>query len=68
MREVVEERLAVLTAEYRAGQEMLADLEARESNLRMTMARIGGAIQVLEELLRQDASAPKEQEKSVAAA
>ena len=30
---------------------MLADLETQESNLRTTMLRISGAIQVLEELL-----------------
>lgn len=68
MKEILEERLASLTAEYRTGQEMLADLEARQANLRLTLARISGAIQVLDEILKQDASAPQEQKNSVSAA
>jgi hypothetical protein len=45
------ERIEQLKAEYESGQKMLADLETQESNLRTTMLRISGAIQVLEELL-----------------
>jgi hypothetical protein len=51
MREQIERRLHDLTAEFKAGQEMLADMDERRANLSMTMARISGAIQVLEELL-----------------
>jgi hypothetical protein len=38
-----------LKAEYTAGQNMIADLEAKQANLRDTLLRISGAIQVLEE-------------------
>ncbi|MBE9090186.1 hypothetical protein IQ232_10475 [Microcystis aeruginosa LEGE 11464] len=51
MKKQIKERLEELKAEYESGQKMLADLEAQESNLRTTMLRISGAIQVLEELL-----------------
>ena len=52
MREQVETRIENLRAEYRAGQEMLVNLEERRANLQVTLARISGAIQVLEELLQ----------------
>jgi predicted nuclease with TOPRIM domain len=51
MKEQIKARIQQLKAEYESGQKMLADLEAQESNLRTTMLRISGAIQVLEELL-----------------
>ncbi|MDB9422628.1 hypothetical protein [Microcystis aeruginosa] len=51
MKEQIKERIEQLKAEYESGQKMLADLEIQESNLRTTMMRISGAIQVLEELL-----------------
>lgn len=51
MKEQTKERIEQLKAEYESGQKMLADLETQESNLRTTMLRISGAIQVLEELL-----------------
>lgn len=57
MRKQMEERLLSLTAEFKAGQEMLAELTARESNLRLTLTRISGAIQVLEELLGRESDA-----------
>jgi hypothetical protein len=50
-------RLETLRQEYQAGQTMLADLEAKQLDLRQTLLRIAGAIQVLEELLA-DAEAP----------
>ena len=53
MKEQIKERIQQLKAEYESGQKMLANLEAQESNLRTTMLRITGAIQVLEELLSQ---------------
>ncbi|RME60510.1 MAG: hypothetical protein D6790_09130 [Caldilineae bacterium] len=58
----IEKRLETLRAEYEAGQQMLADLEAQKRELQTTMLRISGAIQVLEELLREmDADAADEE-------
>ena len=51
MKEQLEQRLSELKAEFEAGQTMLAELEAKQANLRETLLRISGAIQVLEELL-----------------
>jgi predicted nuclease with TOPRIM domain len=51
MREQLEQRLRELKAEFESGQKMLADLEAKAANLRETLLRISGAIQVLEEEL-----------------
>ena len=51
MRTQLEQRLQALKAEFEAGQKMLADLEARQAQLRETLLRISGAMQVLEELL-----------------
>ena len=60
MREQLEQRLGELKSEYQAGQKMLADLEAKQAELRQTLLRISGAVQVLEELLNteQQASVP----------
>lgn len=51
MREKLEQRLQELKAEYESGQKMLADLEARQEELRNTLMRISGAITILEEVL-----------------
>ncbi|MCL6590409.1 MAG: gp58-like family protein [Firmicutes bacterium] len=51
MREQLEKRLQELKAEFESGQKMLAELEAKEANLKSTMLRISGAIQILEEEL-----------------
>jgi predicted nuclease with TOPRIM domain len=51
MRDQLATRLQTLKAEYETGQKMLADLEAKQAELRQTLLRISGAIQVLEELL-----------------
>jgi len=51
MRAGVERRLGELRAEFEAGRRMLADLDARRAELQQTLLRIGGAVQVLEELL-----------------
>jgi hypothetical protein len=51
LRQQLEQRLGELKSEYQAGQKMLVDLEARQTELRQTLLRISGAIQVLEELL-----------------
>lgn len=50
MQEKLQQRLQSLKTEYDAGQKMMADLETRQANLRDTLLRISGAIQVLEEL------------------
>ncbi|HEY9674486.1 MAG TPA: hypothetical protein V6D11_23810 [Waterburya sp.] len=51
MKEQLEQRLKDLKAEFEYGKEMLADLEAKQANVRDTLLRLSGAIQVLEELL-----------------
>lgn len=57
MTEQINKRIESLRAEYRSGQEILAELEAREAGLKLTLTRISGAIQVLEELLQENESA-----------
>lgn len=56
MREQLELRLKELTAELETGQQMLAELDAKRADLQQTLLRIGGAIQVLSELLAEDSS------------
>ncbi|MGG6297743.1 hypothetical protein ACQ4M4_25390 [Leptolyngbya sp. AN02str] len=51
MKDRLQQRLQSLKTEYEAGQKMLADLKAQQANLRDTLLRISGAIQVLEETL-----------------
>jgi prefoldin subunit 5 len=59
VREQLELRLKELTAELETGQQMLAELDAKRADLQQTLLRIGGAIQVLRELLADDgATAP----------
>ena len=53
MRERLEERLNKLRSEFESGQKMLADFDTKTSNLRETLLRISGAIQVLEEELKE---------------
>jgi predicted nuclease with TOPRIM domain len=53
MRQKLEERLNKLKAEFESGQKMLAELDAKAGNLRETLLRISGAIQVLEEELKE---------------
>ena len=52
MKEKLEQRLQHLQQEYESGQQMLADLQAKEANLQRTLLRISGAMQVLQELLQ----------------
>ena len=54
MQKQLEKRVAELEAEYRAGREMLADLETKRADLQQTLLRISGAIQVLKEILGTD--------------
>ncbi len=50
-REEIQARLDELKRQLEAGQAEIQQLQARGNYLRETMLRIGGAIQVLEELL-----------------
>lgn len=54
MQEKLVERLNQLRSEFESGQKLLRDLEARQQNVRDTLLRIGGAIQVIEEMLPKD--------------
>ena len=56
MREQIKNRIESLRLEYRTGQEVLAELEGRQAGLKITLTRISGAIQVLEELLQENNS------------
>jgi hypothetical protein len=56
MDEELQIRLQELRTEFDAGQRLLADLAQREANLRQSLLRISGAIQVLEELTERDGS------------
>lgn len=51
MKEKLQQRLQDLKTEFEDGQKILAELEAKQANLRETLLRISGAIQVLEEML-----------------
>lgn len=53
MTERIQARLHELRGEFAAGQQALAELEAKQAELRQTLLRISGAIQVLEELTRE---------------
>lgn len=52
----IQDRLEALRREHASGLEALAELQRREQDLRATLLRISGAIQVLEELLGQPAA------------
>lgn len=56
MKGVLQQRLNELKAEHDNGQRLLADLDARRESLRTTLLRIGGAIQVLQEILAAEAA------------
>ncbi|MBI1277557.1 MAG: hypothetical protein GC179_05470 [Anaerolineaceae bacterium] len=51
MKAQLQQRLDELKAEFEAGQKKLAELDTQTANLRSTLLRISGAIQVLEEEL-----------------
>jgi hypothetical protein len=61
MRDEAEARLAALRREYQTGERQLRELALQETALRETLLRISGAIQVLEELLRDGAAPAAEQ-------
>ncbi|MBZ5712125.1 hypothetical protein [Nannocystis pusilla] len=50
-RSTIEARLADLRREFDGGQKLLRELESKQMEVRDTLLRIGGAMQVLEELL-----------------
>ncbi len=54
MRVQLQRRLEQLRTEFAAGQQMIADFEAKQAELQRTLLRISGAIQVLEEELAKD--------------
>ncbi len=62
MKAQLEQRLQQLRQEFESGQRMLADYEAKQAELRQTLLRISGAIQVLEEELAQANGRPAEAE------
>ena len=49
MKEKLEKRLAELKAEFDSGKKVMAEYEAKQAELRDTLLRISGAIQILEE-------------------
>ncbi len=51
MKDQLEQRLKDLRDEFESGQKMLAELNTKQDNLRETLLRISGAMQVLEEEL-----------------
>ena len=57
MRDQLSERLTQLKSEFESGQKVLRDLEVRQQDVRDTLLRIGGAIQVLEEKLKSEGGA-----------
>ena len=57
MKTQLEQRLQALKAEFETGQRMLAELEAKQANVKESLLRISGAIQVLEEELAEEARA-----------
>jgi hypothetical protein len=54
----IEARLAELERDFERGQRGLADLQLQEAQLRETLLRIDGAMQVLRELLGNPAAQP----------
>ncbi len=65
MKEQLQKRLQELRAEFESGQKALADLEVKQMNLRNTLLRISGAIQVLEEELAKENHATQDSIDSV---
>lgn len=68
MQAQVHQRLEELRSEFEAGQRMLAELDARRAELQQTLLRIGGAVQVLEELLGNSGAAAEQDGASPSAA
>ncbi len=62
MKQQLADRLQELKAEFESGQKVLAEMEAKQANMRNTLLRISGAIQVLEEELAKAANSSGEKE------
>ena len=56
MKSEIEKRLESLQIEYKKGEEQLGTLEQEVVQLKSTILRISGAIQVLQELLATESS------------
>jgi hypothetical protein len=56
MRDLMEHRRETLAAELEKGERLLGELESRRNDLRASVLRISGAMQVLDELLAADAA------------
>ena len=56
MNEKLQQRLEELKSEFEKGQAKLQELQQQQSHLHETLLRIGGAIQVLTELLEKEAA------------
>lgn len=54
MQEQLQQRLNELKKEFEIGQNRLQELDRQQAQVRETLLRISGAIQVLEELLAQN--------------
>jgi len=61
MQEAMQSRLEELKAELEKGEAELQRVEAHRTYLRETLLRIGGAVQVLEELLSQEEGGQSEE-------
>jgi len=55
-RELLESRLAELRGDFAEGEKALRDIDSRREQLHISLLRVGGAIQVIEELLATDAA------------
>ena len=51
MRDMMERRRSDLATELEKGERVLAEMNARQGELRANLLRIGGAMQILDELL-----------------
>ena len=60
MKGQLERRLDELRSEFKSGQKLLGELEDKQANVKSTLLRISGAIQVLEEELTRATSAGSE--------
>jgi hypothetical protein len=58
MQEALTQRLAKLREEYESGMQAMNEIQRRQDELRTTLLRISGAIQVLEELLGEASPEP----------
>lgn len=54
MKKQLEQRLAELKTQFEQGRKLLNDLEAQQANLRTSLLRLSGAIEILEELLAKE--------------